>query len=84
MNPLLINPFIRAIKKHVSEMLPYTEALDETLDRLIGNVVNQKDAERLIKLMSEIYSAGYVKAINDTKTKLAAEGIRLKVVKPVN
>lgn len=80
----MMNPFQRAIKKYAHELIPgaYTESIDEMLDRVGTITVNQRDTEKFIKFMLEIYSAGYTKAMNDTKDRLAQEGIKLKIKSP--
>ena len=85
MNPLLMNPFVRAVKKYIQELIPnaYTETVDETVDRISIQISTQRDTERFMRLIAEVYQAGYLKAMEATQERLAKEGIKLKLVSPV-
>lgn len=79
-----INPYGRAIKKYLYEMLKddYTEQLDETADRIAHTLVTKRDAENVIQLLSKLYGAGYKKALDSAKETLEKHGYNLKIVPP--
>lgn len=81
----LFNPYSRAIKKFIYEIIPqnYTEDVDEISDRVSASVVNEKDAKRFMTLVQAVYNAGYQKASDDIKQKLEEQGIKLKINKPL-
>jgi hypothetical protein len=86
MNPLAINPIIRACKKYVHDLAPefYTEDTELMMDRLGPFLLNQKDAETFISMVARIYSSAYTKATQDIQEKLIKENIRIKIVPPKN
>lgn len=78
------NPYARAIKKYLVQVIPhrYTEEVDETAERLVHHLATKQDAERLIRLLGDIYQAGYDRAIESAKEAMKERGMRLKVVPP--
>lgn len=79
-----MNPYGVAIKKYLIEAIPnrYTESIDDTVDRLVHSLATKKDAENLIKLMGELYQAGFDKAIQGMDKAIQAQGMKLKIVPP--
>lgn len=81
-----VNPYSRAVKKYIFDLLPqnYTEEIDEVADRIAINIASERDTKKFLTLLGAVYSAGYTKAMADTKDRLAEQGIRLKITKPAN
>ncbi|RKY76260.1 hypothetical protein DRQ00_09070 [candidate division KSB1 bacterium] len=75
------NPYGIAIKKYLVEIIPgtFTEQTNDLVDRMVHSLVTKKDAERLIRLLGDLYQAGYNKAIEAASAAMEAKGMRLNV-----
>ena len=76
------NPYGVAIKKYLVEIVPstFTEQTSDLVDRMVHSLVTKKDAERLIRLLGDIYQSGYDKALEATTAALEARGMKLKML----
>jgi hypothetical protein len=79
-----INPYARAIKKYIIEIVgdEYTAELDEVADRIAHNLATEKDAEGIIHLLSKVFGAGYKRAIDSVDEAMAKRGLKIKISPP--
>lgn len=76
------NIFEAHIKKYVSNAIGkrYLENTNEILERIAHNISNKKDTEQFLIVLSEMYNAGYQKAMESTSKSLRENGIEIKIV----
>jgi len=80
-----LNPYGRAIKKYLFEMVgagAYTTDLDEIADRIAHSLVTETDAKNVINLLGKVYGAGYQKAIDGVNEVMHNRGMNVKISPP--
>ena len=78
---MLSNPKLPAIKKTMHEFLQDRYiAHDEIIERLTTALQTDKDTQSFLKMIMDCYELGYLRAVSDHKTQLAAMGFDVKVV----
>lgn len=75
-----MNQRIPAIKKMMFEFLKerYSKN-DQIIERLAGVLQTDRDTQEFIKLMIDVYEAGYMKSVEDHRDQLTKAGIQVKV-----
>jgi len=75
------NPYNRAIKKYLIQAMPkkYTAQTDEIIDRITNQIVTKQDGEGLIRLLGDLYQAGYETSMESTQKALEKSGIKLNL-----
>lgn len=84
MIPTHLNPYSRAIKKYMLEVLQegYTTKVDETIDRIVHHMVTKQDAENVISFLGNVYQAGYNQAIQAAEAAIESKGFKFKITPP--
>lgn len=81
MLPMMPNPISVAIKKHLFEMLKERYVKSEKfIERISMMMVTKDDYESLATLMSDLYEAGFMRALDQYKGQLAKMGMKVEVV----
>jgi len=52
---------------------------EDIIERLGSHLVTVKDADQFVKMISNIYAAGYERAVNDNREQLEKLGYSVKV-----
>jgi hypothetical protein len=80
------NPYGIAMKKYLVEIVPgtFTEQTSDLVDRMVHSLVTKNDAERLIRLLGDVYQSGYDKALKAASEAMESKGmsLRIKPIKP--
>ena len=73
--------YATAIKQYVHKAVvdKYTNDIDDVLSRVATSLVTQKDAENFLRLLNELYNAGYIRAMDAAKASLAEHGMTMEL-----
>ena len=78
------DPYSKAIKHYMFDIMPekYTTQTDDIIDRVVHALVTKRDAECFIRLLGDIYQAGWDKALKNVGETLEQNGLKLKITPP--
>ena len=84
MLPLHLNPYSRAVKKYMLEVLQegYTNQVDETIERAVSGMITKNDSESFIRFLGSIYEAGFNTAMKSAEDAMLRKGYKIKIVPP--
>jgi len=77
---MLQNPKIYALKKFMAQILEQKYAShDDIISRMTHNLVTDADMMNFSKLVTDVYEAGYLKAVAEYRDQLLKLGIKVTV-----
>jgi hypothetical protein len=81
---MMANPKVPAIKKMMFEFLKARYARnDQIVERIaVSALQTEGDMQAFVKLITDCYEEGYMRAVNDHKEQLAKAGLQARIVTP--
>lgn len=75
------NPQSNAIKKHIFELIKERYSRNEKfIERMATGITTKEDYESLGRLITDLYEAGFIRAVEQYKEQFAKLGMKVSIV----